>query len=97
MKKCWSVLTEDMGHCYVTGSNIVHIHHIFNGSCKTDSEKYGFLIPLHPVLHNQGPDSVHMAPNKGLDLRLKQECQTYFEAHYGNRREFRALFKKSYL
>ena len=97
MKKCWSVLTDDMYHCYITGLNVVAVHHVFNGSRKTASEKYGFLVPLHPTLHNLSPDSVHMAPNRGLDLRLKQECQRYFEEHCGSREEFIEIFGRSYL
>lgn len=97
MRKCWSVLTEDMGKCYITGLNAVHIHYVFNGSRKAASEEYGFLVPLHPTLHIYGPESVHMAPNRGLDLRLKQECQKYFEGHYGSRKEFIEIFGRSYL
>lgn len=97
MKKCWSVLTDDMGRCYITGLNVVAIHHVFGGSRKAASEKYGFLVPLHPTLHTYSPDSVHMAPNRGLDLRLKQECQRYFEEHYGSREEFIEIFGRSYL
>lgn len=48
MKKCWSVLTDNMGRCYITGLNVVAIHHVFGGSRKAASEKYGFLVPLHP-------------------------------------------------
>lgn len=97
MKKNRSVLTKDMHSCYITKKTIVHIHHVFNGSRKAASEKYGFLVPLHPLLHNMGPDSVHMAPNRGLDLRLKKECQTYFEEHYGTHEEFIEIFGRSYL
>lgn len=95
--KMWSVLTDDMSRCYITGLNVVHIHHVFNGSRKKASEKYGFLVPLHPTLHIYSPDSVHMSPNKGLDLKLKQDCQTYFENHYGSRKEFIKIFGRSYL
>lgn len=95
--KYWSVLTDDMHSCYVTKLNVVHIHHVFNGSRKKASEKYGFMVPLHPILHTMGPDSVHMAPNKGLDLQLKQKCQKYFEENYGSRQEFIDIFGRSYL
>lgn len=95
--KLWSVLTDDMKSCYVTHSPTVHIHHVFNGNRKKASEKRGFLVPLHPALHTYGPDSVHHNPNKGLDLRLKQECQRYYEEHYGTRAEFIKEFGKSYL
>lgn len=95
--KVWSVLTNDMDHCYVTGSNVIHIHHIFNASRKNASEKRGFLVPLHPNLHTNGPDSVHTKPNQGLDLNLKQKCQKYYEEHYGSRTDFIQEFGRSYL
>lgn len=97
MKKCWSILTEDMHSCYITHLPVVHIHHIFNGSRKAASEERGFLVPLHPTLHIYGPDSVHQAPNRGLDLMLKQKCQGYYETHYGTREQFIQEFGKSYL
>ena len=28
-KRLWSVFTEDMDHCYFTGSPVVERHHIF--------------------------------------------------------------------
>lgn len=97
-KKPWSVLTEDMGHCYVTGSTEVAIHHVFPGNGRRKlCEVYGFTVPLTPRLHNMSRESVHSNPNTGLDLRLKQECQTCFEAHYGSRKDFILHFGRSYL
>ena len=93
-----SILTADLEHCYVTGSNNVAIHHVFPGVGRRKlCEKYGFIVPLEPFLHNMSDISVHSNPNKGLDLQLKQECQRYFEVHYGSRSEFIMLFGKSYL
>lgn len=93
-----SILTDDLEHCYITGSNHVHIHHVFPGNGRRKlCEKYGFIVPLEPKLHNMSDISVHSSPNNGLDLQLKQECQRYFEAHYGNRSEFIEKFGKSYL
>lgn len=93
-----SILTDDLEHCYVTGSNNVAIHHIFPGTGRRKlCEKYGFIVSLEPRLHNMSNESVHSNPNKGLDLELKQECQRYFEKHYGNRQEFIKEFGKSYL
>lgn len=93
-----SILTDDLEHCYATGSSSVHIHHVFPGIGRRKlCEKYGFIVPLVPVLHNMSDISVHSNPNKGLDLQLKQKCQKYFEAHYGSRSEFIKKFGKSYL
>lgn len=95
MTKLWSVLVDDLEHCYVTGSNMICIHHVFNGPNRALSEKYGFLIPLHPDWHNMTPYSVHM--DEAFDLFLKQKGQTYYESHYGTREDFIREFGESYL
>lgn len=98
MARKWSVLTDDLEHCYVTGSNNVAIHHVFPGIGRRKlCDKYGFIVPLEPAYHNMSDISVHSNPNTGLDLQLKQECQRYFEVHYGTRREFISVFGRSYL
>ena len=95
MTKLWSVLVDDLEHCYVTGSSIICIHHVFNGPNRSLSEKYGFLIPLRPDWHNMTPYSVHM--DWKFDLFLKQKGQTYYESHYGTREDFIREFYKNYL
>lgn len=97
MSRVKSVLTDDMGHCMITGAPYPHIHHIFPGSRRRLSDRYGFVVPLAPDLHNMSDQSVHMRPNEGLDLKLKQMAQTYYEIHYGTRDEFREEFGKSWL
>ena len=85
-KKSKSVLTDDLEHCYMTHSNNVAIHHVFPGTGRRKlCDKYGFIVPLTPELHNMSNVSVHNNPNTGLDLQLKQTCQRYFEANYGPR------------
>ncbi len=94
----WSALTDDLGHCYITGSSRAAVHHVFPGTGRRKlCEKYGFIVPLEPELHNMSAGSVHSNPNRGLDLQLKQECQRYFEANYGSRNEFISVFGRSYL
>lgn len=95
MRKLWSVFTNDMDHCYFTGSYPVERHHIFGGSNKKNSEKYGFVIPLRPDMHPNGAQAGANAHE--IDIKLKQMAQTYFEANYGTREEFRRIFGKSYL
>lgn len=84
-KRLKSVFTDDMDHCYFTGYPYPHIHHIFCGSRRKISERYGFVIPLAPYLHEFQKGSVHDNPNHGLDLELKQMAQRYFEEHIGSR------------
>lgn len=96
-KKLWSVFTDDMNHCYFTGSPCVERHHIFGVANRGRSEERGFIIPLRPELH---PNGAHFK-NKGdlakIDLLLKQMAQEFYEEHYGTRENFRKEFGKSYL
>lgn len=95
MKKLWSVFTNDMDHCYFTGTAPVERHHIFGGSRRKASEKYGFVIPLRPDLHPNGAQAC--ANSNEIDTNLKKMAQEYFEQNCGTRDDFRHIFGKSYL
>ena len=95
MKRLWSCFTDDMDHCYFTGAAPVERHHIFGGSNRKNSEKYGFVIPLRPDMHPNGAQAGKNAVD--IDLKLKQMSQRYFEEHYGTRDDFRRIFGKSVL
>lgn len=95
MKTLWSVFTDDMEHCFYTGTAPVERHHIFGGSRKKHCEKYGYVIPLAPRLH---PNGVYASEEgKALDDVLKKMAQAHFEEHHGTREEFIKIFNKSYL
>lgn len=94
-KRLWSVFTEDMDHCYFTGTAPVERHHIFGGVNRKNSEKYGFIVPLRPDLHPNGVYAGQSA--KLIDLKLKTMAQEHFEREYGTRDDFRRIFGKSYL
>lgn len=70
----FSILTDDLEHCYISGGMPVALHHIFNKSDKKFSEKYGFLVPLRPDFHTTSNYSVHMNPGGELDMKLKLLC-----------------------
>lgn len=72
-------------------------HHIFGGSNRKKSEKYGFVIPLSPYIHPNGVHATWGEETVGLDLKLKCMAQTYYEQHIGTREEFREEFGKSWL
>ena len=95
MKRLWSVFTDDMDHCYFTGTAPVERHHIWGGSNRKNSEKYGFVIPLRPDLHLNGAQAGKNVAE--IDLKLKQMAQKYFEEHCGTREDFRRIFGKSVL
>lgn len=95
MKKLWSVFTDDLDHCMLTGASPVERHHIFGGSNRKKCEIYGFIAPLRPDLH---PNGVFAGPDaKSVDLRLKTMAQEYYETHHGTREEFIKEFGRSYL
>lgn len=95
MKKLFSVLTNDLEHCYITGSTEIAIHHVFGGANRGRSEKYGFIIPLRPDYHNMRNYGVHF--NRELDLKFKTMAQEYYEENYGTRESFIKEFGKSWL
>ena len=95
MKRLFSVFTDDMDHCFFTGYAPVERHHIFGGSNRIKSEKYGFVVPLRPDLH---PNGVFAGKDANIiDQKLKKMAQAYYENHYGTREQFRQEFGKSYL
>lgn len=86
-----------MDHCLFTGTSPVERHHVYGGSRarKKLCEKYGFIAPLTPTLHPNG--SLAGRGSKKIDKILKQQCQRYYEDHYGTREDFIREFSKSYL
>lgn len=94
-KKHWSVFTDDMDHCYFTGTSPVERHHIFGGSNRKNSEKYGFIIPLRPNLHPNGVMAGKQAAE--IDQKLKNMAREYFLEHYGTLEDFIKVFGKSYI
>lgn len=89
-----SVLTDDLEHCYLTGSPEVHIHHVFGGPNRSLSEEDGFIVPLRPDLHNMSNKGVHF--NRELDLMLKRKCQEIFE-QTRSREDFIKRYGKSWV
>ena len=73
-KQLWSVFTNDMEHCYFTGTPYCHRHHIFYGPYRSMSEKYGFVIPIAYYLHENYPDSVHQNPKHSPSVIYCTRC-----------------------
>jgi hypothetical protein len=92
-----SIFTDDLTRCVITGSTkdsgaVIHVHHIFGASNKTNSEKYHFLIPLRADWHDMADYGIHF--NKELDLKFKRMCQDYYLKHYGTKEQFISEFRK---
>lgn len=96
-KKLWSIFTDDMDHCYFTGSPEVERHHVFGAANRSRSEVYGYVIPLHPTLHPNGAMFKRTKENLKIDKYLKQCCQRDYEKNHGSRANFIKEFGRSYL
>lgn len=91
--KYYSIFTNDLHHCFITGdADGVHVHHIFGGAKKHLSEKYGFLLPLRYDWHNGTSYSIHQ--DLSLALQYKIQCQEYYLKHYGTKEQFISEFQK---
>ena len=71
-----------------------HKHHVFGGSRRKWSEKYGCFLYLSPEEH-LGAAGAHF--NKEFAQNLHEEYQELLESHGWTREEFRETFGKSYL
>lgn len=98
MKKLWSIFTDDMDTCYITGmTSGIERHHIFEGRMgfKKVSELYGFVVPLHRSVH---PNGAWVESDNWVDLDhwLKRKCQEHFLEHCGDRQQWYEIFGRYY-
>lgn len=78
--------------CYITGSQQwLDKHHVFQGSRRQASEKWGCTVWLRHDIHMELHDS-----NIELDRLIKRECQKKFEEKYGHD-AFMRVFGRNYL
>jgi hypothetical protein len=90
-----SILQSEKG-CYMTAdTSNLHKHHIFGGSNRKWSEKYGLWVWLRCDWHNLADYGVHF--NKQLDVELKEYAQTKFEEVHGTREDFMRIFGRNFL
>lgn len=69
-------------------------HHVFEGPCRTISDRLGLVIHLCGECHSLIHDSAEGADKM---LYLHQEGQKLYEQRIGNRRAFIQDFIRSYL
>lgn len=89
-------IIQQVKECYLCNRQSgLHCHHIFFGSNRNNSEKYGLKVWLCGYHHNLGGEfCVHQ--NRELDLMFKELAQREFEKTH-TREEFREIFGKSWL
>lgn len=89
-----SIISNDK-KCYICGSSRwLELHHIFGGSNRNNSTKYGLVVYLCHWCHNEPPNGVHH--NKERMSWLRQQGQQAFKKYYPNE-DFMKIFKKNYL
>ena len=92
----FSAINNNLNECMVCGTNQnIHIHHVFRGAYRTQSEAYHYIVPLCIHHHTVGKDAVHN--NKEFDLQLKRLAQIHYESYCGTRNNFIEIFGKNYL
>lgn len=87
-RKRYSIITDDLDHCYLCGMNKQHLHEVIFGKNRVNSMKYGLVIPVCMKCHNE----IHN--NNELDKKLKRIAQQKFEENYDI--EFIKIFYKNY-
>lgn len=89
-KNRFSILTNDMEHCYICKSPFVEIHEIYGGRNRKISMLNGFCVPLCHRHHE------YVTLNADGSNYLKQKCQSVFEETH-NRKDFIEIIGRSYL
>lgn len=88
----FSILTNDLDHCVICGSNKDHLHEVFFGRNRLNSIKYGLVIPLCSLHH------MEMHRNKERQEYWHVVAQKRFMEYYHKSiDEFRNIFKINYL
>ena len=97
-----SIMQEDWNTCYLCGRNRtadicgLEEHHVFGGSNRRHSEKYGLKVHLcGDRCHRNGSGAVHKS--KDTDLSIKAAGQKAYEEVHGSREDFMKIFGKNYL
>lgn len=89
-KNRFSILTDDMEHCFICKSPFVDIHEIYCGKNRKVSMQNGFCVPLCREHHE------FVTLNADGSNYLKQKCQFEYEKIY-TRDEFIKLIGRNYL
>ena len=96
-----SIMQDNWDECYLCHRNRIADpcglveHHVFGGSNRKKSEKYGLKIHICGLnCHREGENSVHK--NKRINNMIKAAAQKAFVEKVGTREEFYQIFGKYY-
>lgn len=88
----YSIFYEDLNVCMNCGSTYqMTKHEIFEGKNRTNSMKYGFVLPLCLRCHRELQD------NKEFNDKWKIKSQKYFEDYIGTREDWLSIFRRNYM
>lgn len=91
-----SILNTEKGVCYLCAvRGYTEEHHLFGGSNRKFSEKYGLKVFLCIYCHREGREAVHK--NREIRGRVQAAGQRAFEKTYGSRTEFMRIFGRNYM
>lgn len=91
-----SIMQTDKTRCYICGGRATEEHHIFHGSNRQNSEKYGLKVYLCPRCHRTSNTAVHGKDGHMMDEVLKKAAQKTFELSWGHEK-FMEVIGKNYL
>lgn len=88
-KNRFSILTNDMNHCYICHKSKSELHEIFAGRNRLNSMRYGCVIPICSECHR-------LLQNNAYQMqKLQSKCQIKFEKVYKDI-DFLSIFRKNY-
>lgn len=96
-----SILQEDQTRCYLCGRrggwDPLDKHHVFGGSLRKKSGKYGLVVYLcHDSCHIFGPDSAHQSRATAEILHARAQ-RAAMERYGWTVEDFRREFYKNYI
>lgn len=90
-----SIIQKDESECFLCGRHdCLEEHHIFGGSSRKFSERYGLKVKLCHWCHNEPPNGVHH--DKEARLYLQKIGQEAFLREHGSREDFFRIFGRFY-
>ncbi len=88
-------IVSDNKECFICGSTQwLECHHIYGGSNRKHSTKYGLVVYLCHYCHNEPPNGVHH--NRERMLWLRKVGQKKFNEAYP-KLDFMRIFGRNYL
>lgn len=94
MKKGYefSLMTDDLEHCYICKKKAVQYHHIFNASARNKCTEDHLWIPVcfdcHVMIHNER--------SQRTNYNLKRDAQLVYEETHTHQ-EYMDRYGKNYL